>query len=205
MNNITKCLVIYIFILLFYSILSQISRKYIIEKFDYNRKITYITKDDCYKIFNNSNYIKNFNKKDLKVRKCTSIDNCINNYYNSIVDFSPSDKKFLENIISLIDEKTKKYTKFNLIEWKFIKLKGNIENKFPFTLENVIFLNEIFFTKSEILDKAVQTLFHEKLHIFQRYNEYKSKDFYTNLGFSLMNNNNNTINKNNVRSNPDLY
>lgn len=203
MNYFIRCLIIYIIILLLSNILLQLCKKIKIEEFDTNIKIIYGKKEDCSNIFKNSEYIKNLNSKDLEARNCISIDNCIATYSKSIVNFTSNEKKYLEKVTLIINDNTKNFIEFSSIPWKFIKLKGNIENRFPFTLENTIFLNEIFFTNSLSFHNKVQTIFHEKLHIYQRYNQEKTTIFYKNLGFTLIECS--CFNKINERSNPDVY
>ncbi len=149
-----------------------------------HNKTLFITKNETISILNNTDYFKRFNKVDFKVRKCDSISSCINNYSTSIAEFSKSEKEYLIKLTSLINKLTKDYIKFNNISWKFSKFIGNIENQFPFTLNDTIFLNATFFSTKN-MENDTETLLHEKLHIYQRYNEEKTIHFYNNLGFEI--------------------
>jgi hypothetical protein len=157
---------------------------HIFNKFNKNNKIIFINKNETITILNNTNYFNKFNKIDFKVRGCNSISNCINLYVTKIKVFTKFEKAYINKLVSIIDKYAEKYKSFNNISWKFSKFEGNIENQFPFTLDDTIFLNTTFFSKQDI-ESDTETLLHEKLHIYQRYNEKKTITFYNNLGFQM--------------------
>ena len=62
----------------------------------------------------------------------------------------------------------------------YIMSRNGLEKNLPFTLANVIVLNQKFITKlSNKIDKTIlETIIHEKLHIIQRSNQDKFDKFY---------------------------
>jgi hypothetical protein len=137
------------------------------------------------------------NTFDLQVRKCNNKSEYLKIYQLGYQPFTMEQKILLLNIVSIIENKINKYTNFKNIIWTFVKIDTNLENSFPHTIENVIVLSNNFFYGS--IYSQINTIIHEKVHIYQRmYPEYINI-LYTNWGFCKINY---TIN--NSRNNPDI-
>ena len=172
--------------------------------------ITFILKD-------NDEYFKNMSKYDLKARNVTSIKE----YKNIIVDEQKYSKYTLslkDYIVLLLATIRADYYFYNLkhkmlpehhninkILWKFSIMKSSkYENMYPHTREDIIFIHiSIIKDVNTLKDyyKFVGLLIHEKLHIYQRYNniaidncleKLNIKRKYHRINFKL------------IRANPDL-
>lgn len=106
----------------------------------------------------NAYFFRRMNEMDLKARGASSIGEYIQTYKNSVVPFTPQEKEKLLELTRKADEVLSGY-KIGDIPWRFAKLSNNIEYGYPHTLADTIFLSSI---------PSVQTLIHEKVHVYQR-------------------------------------
>jgi hypothetical protein len=132
------------------------------------------------------------NELDLKARHCISKDQYKQYYKDSIIDFSNNESKKLIILTNSADKLLYKYPKLYNIPWNFSKLTNNIENSFPHTLGNNIFISSI---------PSLETLIHEKIHIYQRTYPIETTILLNNWGFVIKNKQENV---NNSRNNPDI-
>jgi hypothetical protein len=133
------------------------------------------------------------NASDLKARNAISINDYISKYKNSIVEFTQKENIQLQDLTKQADKLLIKYPKLVSIPWKFKKLSNNIENGFPHTLNDTIFLSSI---------PSLQTLIHEKMHVYQRlYPIETTKLIHDIWGFQIKEKQENITN---IRNNPDL-
>ena len=129
----------------------------------------------------------------------------ISRYKESIERFTEKEKKYLNDHVIYIDRLCKRFTRFVGLKWKFVKLACcNIEQGFPHTLGDYIFLPSNFF-ETTVSSRQRQTLIHEKVHIFQKkftlqtnvlilqFWKYKIHDLKKNL-----------TDNSTIRSNPDV-
>lgn len=99
--------------------------------------------------------------------------------------------------MNIINNNINKYNNFKNIKWIFVKINTNLENSFPHTIKNVIVLSNNFF--NSLINYQINTIIHEKVHIYQRlYPEYINI-LYTNWNFFKID-----ISLNNNRNNPDI-
>lgn len=222
-------LYIFIFILIFYLVFYL--RKYKLEKEKFleknniekekNKNIYFPSKLEILEKIKNLDFFKNLNNNDLIVRKVSSIQEYKELINNNLLNFNKSEKNILVDLVNKIDKKLDNFKLLKNIKWKFIKINKNIENGFPHTHDDIIFLPNSFFKNPN-----EETLLHEKIHIFQRKNNLITNNFFKLFNFKLLNTNyyfykldNNTllndINlikiskelkkiENNKRSNPDI-
>lgn len=121
--------------------------------------INYITN---YKIIENifNNFIKHTRNSNLYYSG--NLKNHVDNEIN----------KSLNEKIIIATQKIKKnldknfYTENDLNIWNICVTKNNFMFNYPFTLSNIIFIPKNIINSKDI----VNTLIHEKIHIFQRYN-----------------------------------
>jgi hypothetical protein len=159
--------------------------------------IKYLSINEFKNITNSSDFFNNMNSSDLLVRKSNNMNEYLKKYQFGYRVFTMQQKKILANIVNIIDKKIDKYINFKNIKWIFVKIDTNLENSFPHTIENVIVLSNNFFNYS--FDSQINTIIHEKVHIYQRmYPEYINI-LYSNWGFKKTD-----ITINNNRNNPDI-
>lgn len=101
------------------------------------------------------------NNNNMNIRKNIISEKCI--YH-----LSKAQNNLLQNDIKKANILLYSYKRLYNIPWKITVLdtKFEVENNFPHTHGNVIFLFNNFFNKNQ--DSRVLTLIHEKIHIYQR-------------------------------------
>jgi hypothetical protein len=145
-----------------------------------------------------------FNKMtptDLIARSVDSKENYRKIYINSLLSFNNNEKNNIDSLIKLIDPILIKYKNISSIPWKITKVDVNIESGYPHTLEDVIIINNNFFTLNQEQQKIL--LLHEKLHIYQRKFPIETEEFVMNTLEFKIKNRNKDLNIM-VRNNPDL-
>ena len=136
----------------------------------------------------NDNFVKNLSQYDLYARKVNTSSEYINEISNLGLTFNYKQKKkllelvykadlFFENLNNILLKNNKfEYLKINGKEIKNIKWVFSLiddtqdfkyENGYPHTRENVIFLSKGVLNS----DNLIHILIHEKIHIYQRYNQ----------------------------------
>lgn len=164
-----------------------------------------------YELYNllekNNEYYDTFNNYDFKVRSIVNIPNYIDIISNSVSDFTNVEKDILTRAINMANIRLRK---INLpyfdgkvaadIVWKLgITKNNNYENGYPHTIHDTIILSR---TNNININSLVNTLVHEKVHIYQ-------KKYYEQYLLYLKENNFNIIRKkldsDNIRANPDTY
>lgn len=159
--------------------------------------IYFINKNELKTIINKSEFFNNMNKKDLKIRNVKNKEDYKKLYYESFKNFNFMEKINLWFIILKINILTFNYKNYRNIKWKFVKIDKNIENGFPHTLEDVIVLSNI--------PNNIDTLIHEKFHIYQRKYHKNIIILFNKLGFIEYNKTNIPIFiLENKRNNPDI-
>ncbi len=166
-----------------YIILFILSSLVIYNIFDIKKKIIFLSQKDreiIYNILVKSDYFKRFNKVDFIVRKCNNINSCITNYCDNIKDFTKEQKDYLSQLCDMVNNKIKKYSKLSKLNWKFCKFNINIENGYPHTHSDIIFISDKFF-KFNINENMI-TLLHELIHIYQRLYPNETRLFHDKIG-----------------------
>jgi hypothetical protein len=144
--------------------------------------IQYLTFDEFASITNSSDYFNNMNSYDLQVRKSNNKNEYFNKYQSGYQTFTMEQKKILLNIVNIIEKKIYKYNNFKNIKWVFVKIDTDLENSYPHTIENVIVLSNKFFYNST--SSQINTIIHEKVHIYQRMFPEYINILYKNWGFN---------------------
>lgn len=106
--------------------------------------------------------------------------------YLSLLEEIPKEKKqILIKYTTIMNNYFKKNNLGNIANTKtnYIMSLDGLEKNLPFTLANVIVLNQKFITKlSNTIDKTIlETIIHEKLHIIQRLKQDKFDKFYPSI------------------------
>ena len=203
-----KMLKLLLFILVIIIIISYIVILFFKEHYTYNPKsIVYFSSiKEIKNIYNNSAYFDRLNKIDIKTRNLDNLKktDLINNYLDNMEKFSINDKHLISNTIrTLLDNLINKNKKnFLYTTWNFAKF-SNIENNFPHTHGNIIFIPNAM-VDTNLNNKSIETIVHEKVHIFQRTHPELFIDLYTNYwNFKKIKINNISIIDKISRSNPD--
>lgn len=182
-------------------------------------------------LFNdNDNFVKNLTQTDLYARNVKTSNEYISEISNLGLRFNYREKKkildcvykadlFFKNLNDILLKNNKlEYLKINGKEIKNIKWVFSLtdetrnvqyENGYPHTRENVIFLTKNVLNSENL----TSILIHEKIHIYQRYNEKLFNEILNEMNYNRIHydeielaffNGNLKINPALIRSNPDL-
>ena len=146
-------------------------------------------KDTC-EVLKNINY--KYNTLDIKLRSIPKHykKDIYKFYCDNLMDFNSTDKKLIKWLITGMNDKLPENLKFILKNMKIAKFKNNIENGFPHTNYDIVFLSESFigslfeYYNSNTIDDAIKNIgvviIHECVHVWQRINKPIFNDLYTN-------------------------
>jgi len=173
-------------------------------------------------------YVANLSQIDLYARKVSSKEEYINIIKGEATHFNKGDKLILDkctkkadellrniNINTIGDESKLDYSRYlnykdiANIKWILAITRsdngGKYEDGLPHTRKNIIFLSQDVLNYSE--DELIKLLIHEKIHIYQRYNEALFKTIIYNMGYVETSPNSQAISQDKlkyIRSNPDV-
>ena len=156
--------------------------------------IDFLDKKDACKVLNKSNkYFEYLNKNDLEARNLLSYNasniprpttkEIISYYCNHLLDFTDKEKMKIKMVLNWIlrncPNKFSKYFK----NWRIAKFDNSIENGYPHTHKDVVFVSQQFV--DEILNSGktnyiIDTLIHEQVHVLQRKMPEKFEKLYNN-------------------------
>jgi hypothetical protein len=128
----------------------------------------------------NSNFFSRMSNIDLKARGASSIDEYKETYKKAISSFSEKEAGALDVLVKQASIMLARYEKISRIPWKIIKSSG-IEERMPHTIGDIIVLPAKFLEESH--DKQVETLIHEKIHVYQRTYPIETSKLLLALGF----------------------
>ena len=149
-------------------------------------KVRFLSKKESCDIIKSSDYFNNFTEYDLMTRNLKNKNKSyiIKHYCNQIREFTLNEKKALKWILKKIIVNNDKLL---ISDWNFIKF-NNIENNFPHTHLDCIFLSDNMIKdityhydkKSSLykMNNLINTIIHEKVHVFQRQNEVFFQELY---------------------------
>jgi len=197
--------------------------KDITENYENNDHIYFMTYKDTANFFANDTdmYVRNMTDLDLHARKVKTHMEYINNIEDTAISFTEEEKGLLRRCAENADKYLKKETFKELkyaeyingnniadIKWVFANtytnrfndiLKEN-EEGLPHTRENVIFLSKNVLKYDEL--NLTNTLIHEKIHIYQRYNSKIFDKIISDMGLKELEKESYKYAKY-IRSNPD--
>jgi hypothetical protein len=170
----------------------------------------YMTADELskYLINDNDDYCKNFSYLDLKVRKVDNVNEYFNNIKKSCIDIDKNNMNILNNCINIANKKLRGYScigfdgnKCANLQWNIGLVKDKLyEEGYPHTRNNIIII-PLYLLNSK--NQLVNTLIHEKIHVYQKTYPEDIEKYLEANGFKkykLRNNNE----MDNIRSNPDM-
>jgi len=154
------------------------------------------------------NYIKNLSIIDLYARKVKNSNIYKNNCMKCTTDFNKNQIDIITEASKEADKYLNNYNKLlngkdiAKIKWNFALTQNNnnyeYEDGLPHTRKNIIFLSDKIIPNT-ISHNFINTLIHEKIHVYQRYNSKILENVINKMGFKK------TSFKNiKQRSNPDL-
>ena len=96
-------------------------------------------------------------------------------FRDNILEFSESEKHLIDTYIRFIKEKSSFHPN---IEWVFIKISDTLANNLPYTRNRAIVLFPQFIDSLQYIQslnrplnrQSLETLIHEYIHVYQRYN-----------------------------------
>lgn len=190
------------------------------EKYTHINNIYFMSQLDTVNFLRNDtdNYVKNLTKIDLYARKVKNYKEYLNNIERTCISFTEEEKiklnncvrkanSFFENIDfnKIAHFKRLNGDDINIIPWIFaLTCKINTleyEEGLPHTRDNIIFLSKNIMNYNDI--DLVNTLIHEKIHIYQRYNKKLFGDIIYNMNYYIIDDRF-LKNKEYIRSNPDI-
>jgi hypothetical protein len=163
----------YIYLCLIFIVIIIISCFKSYEYFIENDLIIFLDRESAYNVLINSGYLNKLNSLNMKLRKCNNLNDCKRHYRKNIINYTEKEKNILRRMIIKCDEKLKIFPKLHKIEWKFAKINNNLEEGLPHTHLDTIFLSDKFFN-----NPSIDTLIHEKIHLYQKKYPYKTDSFY---------------------------
>jgi len=130
--------------------------------------VDFVTKQETAAMLYRNPYFDRMTPMDLEARGASSIPEYRNKYINAIVDFDDKEKKELYKLVMVAKNMLALYAHISSIPWRFAKLSQNIENGYPHTLADIIFVEEGFLKRNMNDRSIVKTLIHEQIHVYQR-------------------------------------
>jgi len=178
----------------------------------------------------NDRYIRSLSSADLFARKAKTHDEYLNNSLVCVSSFSQSEQnklkrcirhadEFLRNFVYRYGSSTLNCNEMLKIPWKFAKTSKTMESTneinqkqiyeyeegFPHTRDQIIFLSDLSINKNvlnnDIDDNLINTLIHEKVHVYQRLNPKSMEYILKKIGYVPLSNQYVSELK---RSNPDI-
>jgi len=141
-------------------------------------------------IFNNIKYLKGFTNNDRVARGVSNNINIVEYYCDNILEFNDNDKSSVRWLMDEMMNRLPENYRFILRNIKICKLTTRLENGYPHTHRDCIFVSEGFLSKlnkyyvasniKEALFEQGIVIIHELVHILQREYPSKFKDLYVN-------------------------
>ncbi len=119
---------------------------------------------------------------DLTARQALTREEYYERYRSSVRDLSEPQQIIMQDAIEAANTLLSNYPLLNKLPWKIKYIPPTIENGYPHTLEDTIYVSDDLFTRPTKL--IIQTMIHEKIHVFQRTYPYIIKEIYTSWGFT---------------------
>ena len=154
-------LILCIFIVLLGIILTNNKHEGFTSKNNKNKQIKFLNTDEACKMIKDIDYFHNLTQADLTARKfIKDSTNVTESYCNNYLYFNNEEKeKLTKTIQSLPDNEL-------FSKWSFAKMSTSVEDGFPHTHKDTIFLSE--YTINEKPDRLLFVLVHEQMHVMQR-------------------------------------
>jgi hypothetical protein len=158
-----------------------------------------------------SDFFSNLSEEDLKARAKQDTmlqggEHYKNEYKTAFEELTETDKALLTRVVEEANKLTTSYKNLQQLQWRIAKVKNTVEYGLPHTMGNMIVINRDTLLRPE--KELINTMIHEKIHIYQRMNITSTREWVTKVGFrTLLPSEFATLNKDLLqlrRSNPDL-
>lgn len=113
-------------------------------------------------------FFNNMSKPDLVARKAPDAQTYQQRYIDALTEFTIQEKTLVSTLVSQANRMMKPLKNLHAIPWKFAKLCCHIEDSYPHTLADTIFLPDAILSSSVSPERLLKVLIHEKVHIYQR-------------------------------------
>ena len=183
-----------IFLLITFRQLYNVNKEHYITN-NIENNIIFVNPNEAYNKIIKNRYIDSFNKIDMKVRNCKSIEDCKTLYKKNVILFTEQEKSKLSKFVNESNEKIKLFKNLYNIPWKFARVTNKIDNGLPHTHGDTIYLSDKFFN-----NPSINTLIHEKIHIYQKKYPEKTDKLYKLYNYEKLE----RFNNGKRRANPDL-
>lgn len=193
------------------------------QEYKHDLNILFLNKEQT-KLFleeDKDGYVRRLSSIDLYARKANNTNHYISTIMSCASTFTDAEKRKLIRCAKLADKFLSSYTYNGLIKgneiatipWKIAITRKNGVNQYeeglPHTRSDVIFLSEYAINDNIATGKdggqddmiLTNTLIHEKVHIYQRYNQDIVEKTIQQMGYRMAGSESNTVLK---RSNPDI-
>ena len=129
--------------------------------------ITFPDKHEVIDTIKHQHFFYKLSKEDVKARQVSNKEQYLYKYIDGVKDFTPREKIIITSLVNEIQPLLSPYGKLANVPWKFAKIDQSLENGYPHTLQDIIFLPENVF---HIYDKNTlrKTILHEQIHVYQR-------------------------------------
>ena len=195
---------ILVFVIVLITVLYRLTEK-MKEVFTPNVRFYTRQETEEFLIADEDGYVDSLTPMDLNKRNVQSKDDYIENIKESAKDFTDFEKKIIEESVieaqEYLEELESVFIETELISslnWNFsITENGQYEMGLPHTRSDVIFLT------SEVIrnEKFVNTLIHEKIHVYQRVHKNLFQEALRKNGYEVIGRRDE---RKDLRSNPDL-
>jgi len=173
-----------LFILLF---LSHKKTDLFTEYFSTNNNIKVINKNEASNVIRSIKTFNKYTKTDKNLRGIGMKEDIHQHYINKLEDWNDSEKKIMNWLNTSLIEKTPDDYKFIYNNVKMAKFQNDVENGFPHTNGDTIFVTNKFVSNilpyfnenniSKAIDNIGSVIIHECVHIWQR----REAEFFTSL------------------------
>jgi len=187
-----------------------------------NDHIIFLTQEETrdFLLHDNDKYVNNMSVVDLYARHVSTNQEYLQKIADIADEFTPEEKEKLSKCAQMSDNfyNTMNFSEYDYYKslngkeianntWKFALTYKNKDKEYedglPHTREDIIFLSKSVVNYNEV--DLTNTLIHEKLHIYQRYNKDKMNMIIKDMRYSILDPNKLESNdKELMRSNPDL-
>lgn len=146
----------------------------------YKENYKYLSVDEASDVLRSVEELENYNELDYKLRKIdiNKYENTCDFYIEKLQKFSKHDKVVLDWVMKVLDKTTPKNLKFLYKDITFAKYSSGVENNFPHTHKNTIFLADkflnscIFYFNKNLEEDMIENfgvvIIHECVHLWQR-------------------------------------
>lgn len=136
-----------------------------------------------------SDFFNNLSEEDLKARARQGTmlqggEHYKNEYLASFEELTETDKVLLARVVEEANKLTTSYKNLQQLQWRIAKVKNTVEYGLPHTMGNMIVINKDTLLRPE--KELINTMIHEKIHIFQRMNTTSTREWVTKVGFRAL-------------------